>query len=85
MNFLHWEVNAGPQNVIRVNLDKAANVLLLDDVNFAAFKRGGSYRYGGGYVKRTPTTLVPPRPSRWHVVVHLGGYSGSVRASVSVN
>lgn len=85
MKFIHWELQAGPDNVIRVDLDKAANVQLLDDTNFAAFRRGGRYRYHGGYYKHTPVSLVPPRTARWHVVVHLGGYAGTVRAAVSMN
>ncbi len=85
MNFLHWEVNAGPGDTILVTLDKPANVVLLDDSNFASFKRRGSYRYSGGYANRTPVRLIPPRPARWHVVVHLGGYAGTVWANVSVN
>jgi hypothetical protein len=71
--------------MIRVDLDKAANVQLLDDTNFAAFRHAGRYRYHGGYYKQTPVNLVPPRTARWHVVVHLGGYAGTVRASVSMN
>lgn len=84
MQYLHWEVHAGPQNVIRVTLGAAANVVLLDDHNYAAFRRGGSYKYHGGYYRRTPVCLSPPRTGRWHVVVHLGGYGGRVRADVKV-
>lgn len=85
MKFLHWEFHSGPENVIRVELDKAANVQLLDDTNFSAFRRGGRYRYQGGYYKQTPVHLSPPTSGRWHVVVHLGGYAGTVRANASMN
>ena len=85
MKYLHWEFQAGPDNVIRVDLDKAANVQLVDDTNFSAFRRGGRYRYQGGYFKKTPAHLSPPRTGRWHVVVHLGRYAGTVRASASMN
>ncbi len=34
MKFLHWEVEAGPDNVIQVELSRQANVLLLDDSEF---------------------------------------------------
>ena len=85
MKFLEWEIDAGPDNVVLVELENAANVILLDDSNFSAFRRGGRYQYYGGYYKRTPVRLVPPRESRWHVVVHLGGYPGHVRASMSLN
>ena len=44
MKLLHWEVNAGPDNVIRVELDKQANVLLMDDINFSSYRSGRGYR-----------------------------------------
>lgn len=85
MKFIHWDIQAGPDNVVQVQLDRAANVLLLDDTNFAAFRRGGRHSYFGGYYKQTPVRLVPPRETRWHVVVHLSGYAGRVNASMSLN
>lgn len=85
MKFIHWDIQAGPDNVVQVQLDRAANVLLLDDTNFAAFRRGGRHSYFGGYYKQTPVRLVPPRETHWHVVVHLGGYVGRVNASMSLN
>ena len=82
MKFIYWDIQAGPDNVVQVQLDREANVLLLDDTNFAAFRRGGGRSYFGGYYKQTPVRLVPPRETRWHVVVHLSGYAGGVNASM---
>ncbi len=84
MKFLHWDMNAGPDNVIRVELDTQANVLLMDDLNFRSYRSGRSYRYFGGLVKRSPATLVPPHSGHWNVVVDMGGYAGCVRASCSM-
>lgn len=84
MKFLHWDMNAGPDNVIQVELDRQANVLLMDDSNFSSYRGGRRYRYYGGLAKRSPISLVPPHTGHWHVVVNLGGYGGSVRASVSI-
>ncbi|MGA2067948.1 MAG: DUF1883 domain-containing protein [Thermoguttaceae bacterium] len=84
MKYLHWEMNAGSENVIAVELSRAANVLLLDDANYNSYRCGSSYRYHGGHAKQTPVRLVPPRSGHWHVVVDLGGYGGQVDASVSV-
>lgn len=85
MKYLHWDFRAGADQVVEVEIDRAANVLLLDDTNFAAFRRGGRYSYFGGYYRQTPVRLVPPRNTNWHLVVHLGGYAGAVRASVALN
>ncbi|MBS0261596.1 MAG: DUF1883 domain-containing protein [Planctomycetes bacterium] len=84
MNFLHWDMHAGPENVIRVTLDRQANVLLMDDSNFSSYRNGQSHRYFGGLAKRSPVSLVPPHGGHWHVVVDLGGYAGTVHAGVSI-
>lgn len=84
MKFLHWDFIGGPDNVVQVELDHAANVILLDDINFSAFRRGSRYSYFGGYYKQTPVRLMPPHEGGWHVVVHLGGYAGRVNASMTL-
>lgn len=84
MKFLHREFDGGPDNVVSVTLSSQANVLLMDSSNFQSYRAGRSYRYFGGHAKRSPVRLVPPHQGHWHVVVDLGGYSGSVRASVSI-
>ncbi len=80
MNYLHYEFDASSDNVIEVTLDKQANVELLDTTNYISFRQGRSYRTYGGLAKVSPLRLRPPHAGHWHVVVHLGGYRGSVRA-----
>lgn len=84
MKFLHHEFNAGPDDMIRVTLDSQANVLLLDSGNFARYRSGQSFRYQGGLATQSPYNLSPPHYGTWHVVIDLGGGSGSVRASVQL-
>ena len=86
MNYLHYEVQAGPNNVIQVTLDfgKQANVMLLDESNFQSYKHGTTFKYFGGLYRVSPVNLRAPRQSKWHVVIDLGGYAGSVSASVRV-
>jgi hypothetical protein len=84
MNYLHQEFYAGPNDVIEVTLDHAANVLLMDYANFNNYQNGRSYRYHGGYVKASPVRLSPPHHGHWHLIVDLGGYPGSVRATARV-
>jgi hypothetical protein len=83
-NFLHYEVEAGPNNVIRVTLDKQANVRLLDSSNFQRYRSGEQHKYYGGLANVSPINLKPPYQGHWHVVIDLGGYAGTVRASVQV-
>lgn len=84
MNFLHYEVNAGPDDLIQVTLDKQANVRLLDSLNFQRYRSGRRHEYRGGLVENSPFNLVAPHHGSWHVVVDLGGYAGSVDAAVQV-
>lgn len=84
MNFLHTEVDAGPHDVVRVTLDKQANVKMMDGTNFRRYRDGQGHQYYGGLVKVSPYNLRPPYRGRWHVTVDLGGYPGTVRSSVTV-
>lgn len=84
MNFLHSEEFLHGGEGFKVTLDSQANVLLLDDSNFQNYRAGRAYSYFGGLAKRSPVVIRAPRSARWHLVVDLGGYSGNVRAGVSV-
>jgi len=83
MQFLHSRFYLNSNDCVRVALDSQANVLLMGDSDFNRYKRGDSHRYYGGLAKRSPVVLGAPHPGFWNVVVDLGGYSGSVRASVA--
>lgn len=84
MNYLHSEFDLESGDVVVVDLDGQANVLLLDRPNFDAYRDGRSYRYHGGLAERTPVRLLAPRKGHWHLVVDLGGYAGTVRAGVHI-
>jgi len=78
MNFLHWEFDLNDGDVVQVQLDKQANVRLLDDTNFYAYRNGRGHNYHGGLAKRSPINLAAAHGGHWHVVVDLGGYAGRV-------
>jgi len=82
MNYLHYKLDLERGEAIEVRLDKQANVRLLDEPNYAKYSRGERHTYYGGLAKRSPVRLSPPRPGPWHLVIDLGGFSGSVQASV---
>lgn len=82
VNYLHYEFDAGPQDAIEVVLDKAANVLMLDQINYQHYRSRERYDYHGGYVTVSPYVIQPPRQDHWHIVIDLGGRAGTVRASV---
>ncbi len=84
MKYLHWEFRATPGAVIEVELDKQANVLMLDSANYARYRRGTDHRYRGGLAKVSPCRLPVPHGGTWHVVVDLGGNTGRVAASAAL-
>jgi len=83
VSFLHSESHLDRGDVAVVTLDSQANVMLMDDSNFSAYRSGSLFRYSGGLAKRSPVRLVAPQSGHWNVVIDLGGYSGTVRAGVS--
>ena len=84
MNFLHYDVAASEGDVVRVTLDKQANVRLMDDSNFAFYKKGDLYHFYGGLATKSPIDISVPHGGNWNLVVDLGGYAGTVRASIQV-
>lgn len=84
MNYLHYELDVSPDDVIEVTLDKQANVRLLDYSNYQNYKNGKDHKYYGGNAKVSPVRLRAPSSGRWHLVIDLGGYAGTVKASVNV-
>jgi hypothetical protein len=84
MNFLHYDFNLLPGDVVEVTLDKQANVRLLDDTNFSNYQQGMQHKFFGGKALKSPITLKPPHSGHWNVVIDLGGYAGTVHASVRI-
>jgi Domain of unknown function (DUF1883) len=48
MDYLHSEYDIGPSNTVIVTLDRQANVMLLDPINYQNYRSGRGYRYHGG-------------------------------------
>lgn len=80
-NYLHYEFDVGPNDIIQVTLDKPANVRLLDDTNYQKYRTGQQYRYHGGFAEASPVNLIVPHEGHWHLVIDLGGYPGTIHAS----
>lgn len=82
MKFLHYELQLSGNDIVEVALDKQANVRLLDAINFSHYQMGRRHKFYGGLAKVSPLRIQPPHPGNWHLVVDLGGYAGTVHASV---
>jgi hypothetical protein len=84
MNFLLYQVQVGSGQSIVVELDHAANVQVMDDRNLSRYRRRERFQFYGGLARRSPSVITPPSPGKWNVAIDLGGASGRVNASVSV-
>lgn len=84
MDFVHYDFYAGPEDVVEVSLDRQANVRLLDDWNFASYRREEHYTFYGGRALQSPLRLLPPRSGHWNLVIDLGGHGGPIRTGVRV-
>lgn len=62
----------------------AANVRLLDNSNYARYRRGKDHRYHGGLARQSPVRMAIPSSGSWHVVVDMQGLRGTTRSSVRV-
>jgi hypothetical protein len=86
MNFTQYDLGSRRGGeIVEVTLSGTeANVELLDSSNLSSFKSGRQHRYYGGHYRQSPARIPIPHSGRWYVVVHLGGFGGSVRSGVRV-
>ena len=83
MKYIYKQFVGGPGFVVTVELDKQANVFLLDAANYSAFRAGRRFRYNGGRAVESPCQMSPPHTGTWYVVVQPDAGT-RVRASISV-
>lgn len=84
MEHLHFDFHANAGQVVRVEIDHQANVLLLDQINYHNYCRASSFRYHGGLQKVSPVFIPIPHVGHWHVAIDLGGGRGYIQAAVQV-
>ena len=86
MNFTHYKFDRlSSGDTIEVILQgSAANVRLMNDANFQAYKNGKKHKYYGGLVKKSPFRLNVPSSGKWNVTVDMAGLQGQVKSSARV-
>lgn len=84
MKYLHFQVQVQADEVIQVVLQQSAYLRLMDDDNYASYRRGDQYRYHGGMASGSPAVIKPPTPGAWHLAIDLAGEDGEVKATVHV-
>ncbi len=63
--------------MVRVTLDKQANVKMMDTTNYRPYRSGQSHHYYDDLAKVSLFDMRPPYYGRWHVTVDLGGYGAA--------
>lgn len=84
LNYLHYEFDLNGGDTVEVILDSHANVRLMDNANFALYQAGKRHFALGGFARTSPIHITAPSAGHWHVVVDLGGFPGTVRATAHV-
>lgn len=86
MHFTHFGLgNLDKGRIVEVHLQgNAANVYLLDQINYQRYSRGENFQAVGGLHKSSPIRLMTPKIANWHIAVDLPGGYGSVKTSYRV-
>jgi hypothetical protein len=85
MNFIHTDVTVDGEAVVIVTLGHHANVMLLNQMSYQAYREGRLFLYeDGGWSTRTPARLHIPSAGHWHIIVDFFGAPGRIDASVLV-
>lgn len=58
---------------VTVNLKNAADVFLVDSLNFKKYQNNQQFSYYGGYFTKTPVTITVSGNGRWYLIVRGGG------------
>ena len=84
-NFIHYTFNGAKANeAVRVLIDRAANVFLVDDAGFVAYKSGQKFAYWGGRAGLGEKIIKIPQPGTWHLIIDMGGEGGTIRHSAVI-
>ncbi len=83
-DYLHQRLLLEDGDVVEITSDTQANVILLTDSDYSAYRERRGYTYYGGFFTHFPAHLKPPYSGYWNVVLDLGGGSATVRTSFAV-
>lgn len=86
MKFTHYDLRHRSRGTaVEVTLrGSAANVRLLDNLNFQNYKAGRRHKYIGGLARRSPVRLVVPHNGHWHITVDMQGLRGQTHSSIRI-
>jgi len=82
MKYLYYDLGEQRQDsrVVAHLHGSAANVILVDPLNFDRYRFGQPFQYAGGFHTRTPARVRIPEDGHWYLVIDCGGYRHHVHA-----
>ncbi|HET6867784.1 MAG TPA: DUF1883 domain-containing protein [Solirubrobacteraceae bacterium] len=80
MKYLYYDLGEQQRDscVVAHLRGSAANVILLDPLNFDRYRFHQAFEYTGGLYARTPARIQIPRDGHWYLVIDCGGHSHRV-------
>jgi hypothetical protein len=83
MSHVHAREHLSAGATVRVDCDHQCNVMVMDDHNYAQYRRGrGGFNYHGGFYQRLPAGIRVPHSGYWNTVIDLGGRQARIRHSI---
>ena len=88
MRYLHYQVKAGPEDLITVNMNektdlKFSKIRLLDTGNYFKYRLGKACESKQALDGAPVVVLEPPYEGDWHVVIEMA-VPGEIRAFIEV-
>ena len=84
MDYVHYEFTLEKGDMVKVGVDRQANVMLLDELNYQRYRRRQRFEYHGGLQKKPLAYLGAPSQGHWHLVIDLAGSRGTIHTSANV-
>jgi len=80
MRYLYYDLGDQRQgsSVLAHLHGSAANVILLDPLNFDRYRFDQPFEYTGGLCTQTPARVQIPEDGHWYLVIDSGGYQHDV-------
>jgi hypothetical protein len=82
MRYLLYDLGTVTGGEVEVTLGYAANVLILNEENYAFYKENKPRRFIGGYIERSPYKITLPEGGRWFTIIDSGSFFSKIRALV---
>ena len=70
-------------DVVIVQCSHQCNVLVMDDVNFQAYRQRKKCTYFGGHFKAFPAKIAVPASGHWNTIIDLGGKQAAVSHTIN--